>query len=62
LSVQTDVRVLDVALRADGADVEVLRKDTIVGGTHRLPEPAEETLRFDKRKGVWALRGRKEHR
>jgi tetratricopeptide (TPR) repeat protein len=62
LSVQTDVRVLDVALRADGADVEVLRKDTIVGGTRRVPEPAEETLRFDKRKGVWALRGRKEHR
>jgi hypothetical protein len=62
LSVQTDVRVLDVAIRADAADVDVLRNDTIIGGSHRAPAPSEETLRFEKRKGAWALRGRKERR
>jgi tetratricopeptide (TPR) repeat protein len=60
LDASTDLRVLDVSVRNDTADVETLRKDTIVGGKSPPGPPKEETLRFERKKGVWGLRVQRE--
>lgn len=54
LNAATDLRVLQVDVRGDVADVVVLRSDFLVG---RAPvPPAEETLRFRRTGAEWALR------
>jgi tetratricopeptide (TPR) repeat protein len=56
LNVATDLRVLDVVLRGDQAEVPVLRRDVIVGGRDGGGgNSVEETLRFTRRDGAWVL-------
>jgi hypothetical protein len=57
LNAATDVRVLDVALRGEEAVVAVLCTDVILGGPGPSGPPFEETLRFTRRRGTWALSG-----
>ncbi len=62
LNAATDIRVLDASVRGDQAVVAILSTDVIVGGSGRPTPPLEETLRFERRGGVWALgsaRGRR---
>jgi tetratricopeptide (TPR) repeat protein len=60
LNAATDVRVLDVNAHGDVAEVPILRTDLIVGRSARATPPTEETLRFERRKGAWGVRPRKE--
>jgi len=54
LNAATDLRVLQVVLRGDVAEVVILRSDFLVG---RPPvSPVEETLRFRRDGGEWVLR------
>lgn len=59
LSGTADLRVLDVAVRGDWVEVPILRTDLIVGRRESGGSPAEETLRFQNRNGVWSLVTRK---
>jgi hypothetical protein len=58
LNAATDLRVLDVVVRGAEAEVPVLRTNVIVraGGQGGSDDPIQETLRFERRDGVWALR------
>ena len=51
----TDLRVLDVIPSRGAVVVPVLRTDVIVGGRGAPTAPVEETLRFERRDGVWRL-------
>jgi hypothetical protein len=55
LNAATDLRVLDIKRQGDFATVSVLRTDVIVGGPDGPRDPAEETIRFWRRRGVWVL-------
>jgi tetratricopeptide (TPR) repeat protein len=57
LNVAVDLRVVDAAARRDDAVVTVLRTDVIVDGRGGARPPVEETLRFVRRSGGWALGG-----
>lgn len=58
LNAATDVRVLDVALTGDTARITILSTDVIIGGRGAAPAPSEETLDFERRRGVWELAAR----
>jgi hypothetical protein len=60
LDATVSLRVLDVTARGDEADVDLRRQETIVRGRVPPHAPAEETLRFERQKGVWALRPSRE--
>ena len=55
INVATDLRVLDVIPSRGSVVVPVLRTDVIVGGRGAPPAPVEETLRFERRDGMWRL-------
>jgi tetratricopeptide (TPR) repeat protein len=55
VNVATDLRVLDVIPSRGLMVVPVLRTDVIVGGRAAPTAPVEETLRFERRDGVWRL-------
>jgi hypothetical protein len=55
INVATDLRVLDVIPSRGAVVVSVLRTDVIVGGRGAPPAPVEETLRFERRDGIWRL-------
>jgi hypothetical protein len=55
LNVAVDLRVVDVAARADEAVVTVLRTDVIVDGRGGARPPVEEVLRLVRRGGAWTL-------
>jgi hypothetical protein len=55
VNVATDLRVLDVVPSRGAVVVPVLRTDVIVGGRGAPPAPVEETLRFERRDGMWRL-------
>jgi tetratricopeptide (TPR) repeat protein len=55
INVATDLRVLDVVPSRGAVVVPVLRTDVIVGGRGAPPAPVEETLRFERRDGMWRL-------
>ena len=55
INVATDLRVLDVIPSRGAVLVPVLRTDVIVGGRGAPPAPVEETLRFERRDGMWRL-------
>ena len=57
INVATDLRVLDVIPGKGVVVVPVLRTDVIVGGRGAPTAPVEETLRFERRDGVWRLAG-----
>jgi hypothetical protein len=55
INVATDLRVLDVIPSRGAVVVPVLRTDVIVGGRGAPTAPVEETLRFERRDGIWRL-------
>jgi hypothetical protein len=55
LNVTTDLRVVEVAREGDRARVPILRRDVIIGGRAAPAPPVQETLRFRRRGGTWAL-------
>ncbi len=55
LNAATDVRVVDASVQGDEALVSLLSTDVIVGGRGGPTPPVEETLRFVRRAGRWAL-------
>lgn len=57
LNAATDVRVLDVTVEGDTARVSILSTDVIIGGRGAAPPPSEESLTFERRRGVWELAG-----
>jgi hypothetical protein len=57
LNAATDVRVLEVAVTGDSAVVSLLCTDVIIGGRGAARQPFEESLRFERRRGAWALSG-----
>jgi hypothetical protein len=57
INVATDLRVLDVIASRGTVVVPVLRTDVIVGGRGAPTAPVEETLRFERRDGIWRLAG-----
>jgi hypothetical protein len=57
LNVAVDLRVVDAQARREDALVTVLRTDVIVDGRGGARAPVEETLRFVRRGGAWALGG-----
>jgi tetratricopeptide (TPR) repeat protein len=56
LNAATDIRVIDVTASPMSVVVQILRTDVIVGGSSQPQPPTEETLRFERRGGTWALR------
>jgi hypothetical protein len=50
-----DLRVIDASIQEDTAAVSVLRTDIVVGGAGGSHPPEEETLRFQRRGGSWAI-------
>jgi len=55
INAATDLRVLNIEVHGDLATVSVLRTDVIVGGPVGPQDPAEEALRFWRRRGEWLL-------
>lgn len=60
LGVTADLRVLDVAVQADAAEVPILLAVQGLGGGQAARPPIEETLRFERRGGTWVLRQRRQ--
>lgn len=60
LGVTADLRVLDVAVQADAAEVPILLAVQGLGGGQATRPPIEETLRFERRGGTWVLRQRRQ--
>jgi hypothetical protein len=58
LNATTDLRILDVAVRGDAAEIVILATDVVVGSKEPAPPPREETLRFERRSGAWSLKPR----
>lgn len=56
LNAATEMRILNVATQGDEAEVTLLRSDVIIGGGGTDGAPVEETLRFRRQGGAWALR------
>jgi hypothetical protein len=59
LDVNADLRVLDVKVQADSADVPILLAVEVLGGRQPARPPREETLHFERRGGTWVLRQRR---
>jgi len=60
LGVTADLRVLDVAVQGDAAEVPILLAVQVLGGAQAARPPLEETLRFERRGGTWVLRARRQ--